>query len=79
MSAGSLYYYHTHMATRIVAFDAGQHIDLLRQQLIEGKIDDAQLDKRIAELGVFLTSQPGNVVILPKAVVIGNVETIRPE
>jgi len=79
VSAGSLYYYHSHFASRIVAFDSAKHINSLRQQLIEKKIDKEELDKRIAKLGVFLKSQPDNMVILPKAIVIGNVETIQPE
>lgn len=79
MSAGSLYFYHTHLASRVVVFDSSKYINSLRQQYIERKIDKRELDKRVDNLGVFLKSQPSNVVILPKEIVIGNnVKTIKP-
>jgi len=74
-----LYLYHTHLASRVVVFDSSKYINSLRQQYIEKKIDKKELDKRVDNLGVFLKSQPNNVVILPKEIVIGNnVKTIEP-
>jgi len=74
-----LYFYHTHLASRVVVFDSSKYINSLRQQYIERKIDKRELDKRVDNLGVFLKSQPSNVVILPKEIVIGNnVKTIKP-
>ena len=59
-------------------FDSSKYINSLRQQYIEKKIDKKELDRRVDKLGAFLKSQPRNVVMLPKDIVIGNnVKTIE--
>ena len=78
VSTGSIYFYDTHFASKIVVFDSSKYINSLRQQYIKKEINKKEPDQRVDKLGVFLKSQPRNVVILPKDIVIGtNVKTIK--
>ena len=64
----------------MVVFDSSKYINSIRQRYIKKEINKKDLDKEIAGLDTFLKSQPDNVIILPKGIVIGsNIKTIKPE
>ena len=78
ISSASIWYYDSHYTTKIAAFDLREYINNLKNNLVDGKINETELSSEIDKLKAALDKQSGKKIILLEEVIIsGDIETIK--
>ena len=64
VSIGTLYYYHTHYAPKIVAVNLNAYLHKQERAFVMGQITKQQLQERLRDIISYVKKQPKNTVIL---------------
>ncbi|MFZ0449017.1 MAG: hypothetical protein WAL98_07215 [Desulfatiglandaceae bacterium] len=81
ITAGSIWYYDQHCATKIAVIDMTGYVARLKKAYLAGKLPKEELDNRLKRLSGQIRSNyaPNTVVLLKEVVVSGKVQDFSPE
>lgn len=70
VSIGTLYYYHTHYAPKIIAINLNTYLQKQERAFVTGQITKQQLQEKLKEIVAYIKKQPKNTVILTGSCVL---------
>ena len=81
ITAGGIWYYDHHFATKIAVIDMTGYVSGLKKAYLAGKLPKTELDARLKQLGRQIkdTYSSNTVLVLKEVVVSGKVQDFTPE
>ena len=81
ITAGGIWYYDHHFATKIAVIDMTGYVARLKKAYLAGKLPKEKLDSRLKQLGRQIkdTYSSNTVLVLKEVVVSGKVQDFTPE
>ncbi|RKY68855.1 MAG: hypothetical protein DRQ02_02965 [Candidatus Latescibacterota bacterium] len=81
ITAGGIWYYDQHYATKIAVIDMSGYIGKLKKEYLAGKLPKQELEKRLRSLSAQIskTNSSNTVLILKEVVVSGKVQDYTPQ
>ena len=81
ITAGGIWYYDQHYATKIAVIDMTGYIGKLKKEYMEGKLPKEELERRLKRLSSDIKNSysSNKILILKEVVVSGKVEDYTPE
>lgn len=78
VAAGTVYVYDQHFAQKVVAVDLKGFLQQQKDDYLDGKITEEDVDQRMDELEAFVDQIPKHYSVILGDVVVRNIEVLKP-